>query len=360
MRITPVISNLFLAKKEFKNNHSDYSQYRYPVLPALDKDTVSFSANVPKIYASNSRNAVTSLAGYGVTCVCCGKKMIDPSDVARMDAEGLFKGPSKNILEVLKQFEGYMKPLEKRVFNLLLKLQEQYPDKNLAKLLETKKHDLETKLIDKQSRVFDKIHDYCHKRFSEEKMEELNTIIQDSYDEMYGRKPKVTFSRKKFIGLIYKFTRNIEPKHQKKLLDLAEKLPSSQDMFEAFIIKYSRKNNREIAHRLIERSIATIEHIKPRAEGGPDSIYNYAAECEEDNWARGCRPMLEQIQKHPDMPQNAQKHINQIISLVNNGDSGVDAKYVQELKEALYRASGGVIDLDISKLKTDLPPKDIY
>ncbi len=357
MRITPVISNLFLARKEFKNNHSDYSQYRYPV---LNQDTVSFSAKAPKIYASNSRNAVTSLAGYGVTCVCCGKKMIDPSVVSRMDADGLFKGPSKNILEVLKQFENYMKPLEKQVFQLLLTLQEQYPEKNLAKLLETKKHDLEAKLIDKQSKVFCKIYEYCRKRVSEEKMEELHTIIQDSYDEMFGRKPKVTFSRKKFIGLIYKFTRNIEPKHQKKLLDMAEKLPSSQDMFEAFIIKYSRKNNREIAHRLIERSIATIEHIKPRAEGGADSIYNYAAECAEDNWARGCRPMIEQIQKHPDMPVNAQKHIDQIISLVNNGNAGVDAKYVQELKGALYRASGGVIDLDISKLKTNLPPKDIH
>ncbi len=60
------------------------------------------------------------------------------------------------------------------------------------------------------------------------------------------------------------------------------------------------------------------------------------------------------------MPVNAQKHIDQIISLVNNGNAGVDAKYVQELKGALYRASGGVIDLDISKLKTNLPPKDIH
>lgn len=357
MRITPVTNNLFLHRRDYKNNHSDYSQYRLPVLT----DTVSFSAaKVPKIYASNSRNAVTSLAGQGVSCLCCGKKMIDPSEIARMDAEGLFKGQSKDILETLKSYESFMKPLEKRVFNLLLKLQKQYPEKNLPKLLETKKHDLEAKLINKQSKVFGKIHDYCSKKCSEDKMKELDTIIQDSYDEMYGRKPKVTFSRKKFIGLIYKFTRNMEPKEQDKILGMAEKLPTSQNMFEAFIVKFSRKSNREIAHRLIERSVGTIEHIKPRAEGGEDNVYNYAVECAEDNWTRGCQPMIEQIKKHPDMPQNAQKHINQIINLVNKGKASVNAEYVRELKGALYRASGGIIDLDISRLKPDLPPKEIY
>lgn len=360
MRITPVLNNLFLQRSHYKNNHSDYSQYRYPVLTVLDKDTVSFSAKVPKIYASNSKNAVTSLAGQGVTCLCCGRKMIDPSDVSRMDAEGLFKGQSKEILEHLRPYESYMKPLERRVFKLLLELQKQYPEKNLPKLLETKKHDLEAKLINKQSKVFDKIYEYCSKRVSAEKIEVLNTIIQDSYDEMYGRKPKVTFSRKKFIGLIYKFTRDMPPKEQDKILGMAEKLPTSQNMFEAFIVKFSRKNNREIAHRLIERSVGTIEHIKPKAEGGADNVFNYAIECAEDNWERGCQPMLEQIKKHPDMPQNAQKHINQIINLVNNGKASVNAEYVRELKGALYRASGGVIDLDISKLKTDLPSKEIY
>lgn len=354
MRITSV--NNFYAKRDYKNNLKGYSQYRVYVLTA---DTVSFSGNNTKIYSSNGRNAVASLASFGVTCLCCGKKMIDPAEVARMDAEGFFKGPSKDILGRLKEFENFMKPLEKRVFKLLTGLQKQYPEKNLPKLLDTKKHDIEAKLIDKQSKIFGKIYDYCTKKLPEAKMEELNTILENTYDEIYSR-AKNTFSRKKFIGLIYKFTRDIEPKHQKKLLELAEKLPSSQDLFEAFVVKYSRKNNREIALRLIQRSVGTIEHIKPRAEDGPDHIYNYAIECAEDNWERGCKPMIEQIQKHPDMPLNAQKQINQIIDLVNDGKSGVDAEYVKQLKEALYRSSGGVIDLDISKLKQDLPPKDIY
>lgn len=357
MRILPVINNHISALSTFKNNQYDYSQYRGPVLG----DRFTFCGKIPdKVYSSNGKNAITSLASFGVTCLCCGKKMIDPSEIAKLEADGLFKSSSQNILETLKQYKSYMKPLEKRVFTLLLRLQQQYPEKNLAKLLETQKHNIEIKLINKQSKTFGKLYDYCVKYLPDEKVEEFSDILNETYDEIYGRKPKTTFGRKKFIGLIYKFTQDIPETHRQKLINIAEELPTSQNQFEAFIIKYSRKKNKEIALRLIQHSTATIEHIKPRAEGGPDHIHNYAIECADDNWARGCRPMIEQIRQNPNMPRNAQKQINQIIRLVNNGKSSVNSLYVIKLKEALYRASGGIIDLDIKALKTDLRPKDVY
>ena len=46
MRITPVIFNFALST--CKNNHTDYSQYRVPVLADLQKDTVCFKANRPE------------------------------------------------------------------------------------------------------------------------------------------------------------------------------------------------------------------------------------------------------------------------------------------------------------------------
>lgn len=356
MNILPIRLNNPYQQNISINSQGNHIQYRKP----LSADTFSFTGNVPKIYSSNARNAVTRLARQGVTCLCCGKKMIDPNIISEFDAKKMFKGSTENILNTLKQFESYMKPLEKRVFNLLLSLNKEYPDKNLPQLLQTKTKSLEAKLIDKQSKIFGEIYDYSAKNLSPEKMDELNKIFNITYDEIYGRVPKTTFSRKKFIGLIYKYTRGVEPKHETKLLELAEKLPSSNDLYEAFIIKYSRKNSRSIALRLIEKSVATIEHIKPRAEGGENSIYNYAIECAEDNWSRGCRSMITQIQQNPQMPKNAQKQINQIIKLVNEGNTSVNSTYVIKLKEALYRASGGIIDLNISKLKPDLMPKEIY
>lgn len=358
MRVSSV--SLFRPQvNNFENNKQSYPQVATAPLLA---DTVEFTGKVPKgkVYSSNGRNAVTRLAGQGVTCLCCGKKMIDPSVISEMDSKKLFNGSSHRILKALGYFEKYMKPMEKKVFHLLISLEKEYPDKSLPKLLATKTKSLEAKLIDKQSKIFGELYCYSVRNFPQEKLTELDAILQQSYDEMYGRVPKTTFGRKKFIGQIYKFSKDLGGEHQAKLLEIAERLPSSTTEFEAFIIKYARKNNREIAVRLLERSVGTIEHIKPRAEGGADSVYNYAIECAQDNWERGCRPMIEQIKMHPDMPQNAQKQVNQIIRLVNKGKTSVNSEYVIRLKEALYRASGGVIDLDISKLKSDLPLTEIY
>ena len=358
MRINPII----LFRSQVSNIENGKHICYQPANARLTADTVEFTGKTPKIkvYSSNGRNAVTRLAGQGVTCLCCGKRMIDPSVISEMDSKKLFNGSSHKILKALSYFEKYMKPLEKKVFRLLISLEKEYPEKNLPKLLATKTKDLEAKLIAKQSEIFGEIYDYSKKHLPKEKLTELDGILQRSYDEMYGRVPKATFGRKKFIGLIYKFSKDLEPIHHLKLFELAEKLPSSTTEFDAFIIKYARKNNREIAKRLIGSSVGTIEHIKPRAEGGADSVYNYALECAQDNWERGCSPMIEQIKAHPDMPKNAQKQINQIIRLVNKGKTSVNAEYVIKLKEALYRASGGIIDLDISKLKLDLPLKEIY
>ena len=355
MRISPINYNIFTAKRDYKNNLIDYSRYRVPV-----SDTVTFTAQPPKTYTAIGKSAVTRLAGMGIRCLCCGKKMIDPTEISRMDTEGIFKGPSDKILKSLQRFESYMHPIERQVFRLLKKLHQEFPEKNLAQLLQTQKQTLEIKLIQQQCDVFGKIYDYARKSLSQEKIDEISLIINDAFAEIYSKDPNVSFSRKKFLGLIYKVTRNISKTHQDNLSELAEQLPSSQDQFEAFVIKYSRKQNREIALRLIQKSVGTIEHIKPRADGGEDHIYNYAIECAKDNGERGCNSMIEQIRRNPDMPQNAQRQIDQIIALVNKGECSIDAEYVRQIKGALFRESGGIIDLDISRLKTDLPPKEIY
>lgn len=349
MRIVPAIqNNLFLQRETFKNNHSDYSQYRVPV---LKQDSFTGKSILIKEYSTNEKKAILDLIRHGVTCLCCGKKMIDPADINNMEKSGFFKQKPEIILKGLKKYEALMPPLERRIYRLLCKLNKKYPNKSFKKLFDTKKADIETKLIDKQSKIFGNIYAYGKKHLSEEKFEQLGSIFQECYDEIYGRKPFVTFSRKKFIGLIYKFTKDLNKKQANKILAIAEKMPSSQDMYEAFIMKYSRKNNKEIVMRLIQRAVGTIEHIKPRADGGSDSIYNYALECANDNWNRSSNPMFLQISKNPKMPANAQKQVNQIIELVNQKKCNVDGKYVHALKDALYRESGEIINLDISKLK---------
>lgn len=347
MRISPILNRYFSHRRQVENNHTDYSRYRLPV----STDSYSFSGRVPKAnYTSNARNAVLQLAEHGIGCFCCGKQTIPTSEINALESSGFYQSGSDNILKGLNKYKRFMKPLEKRVYNTLSKLHEQNPELSLKKLLEIEVSNINAKLIKKQSKVFNAIRKYAVKNLPEEKIKQLDEIFKDTFDEIHGRKSNKTFSRKAFIGLMYKFTRNVDPNQEKKILELAEGLPSSQNSYEAFIIKYSRKNNREIALRLIQKKQATIEHIKTKAEGGTDDIENFALECAECNWTRGSRPMFIQIRENPNMPRHAQKETEKIIRLIKQGKSPVTPDYLRGLKGSFSRESGGIIELDLNKL----------
>ncbi len=342
MRITPIIFNKIT--NTYKNNDSA----GYTVPKASGFDTFSFSG---KIHTTTGRNTVLKLAEMGVGCFCCGKSTIPASEIYHLDCGGFFKSNSGILLKKLQTYKKYMNAQDKKILATLENLHAKYPDKSLRKLLECEISNVQAKLIDRQSNVFSKIYNYCVKNLPEEKLSELGEIFQTSYDEMYGHQTNLTFSRKRFLGLMYKFTRGLTPKQETKILDIARTLPTSRNSYEAFVVKYSRKSDREIFLKLIQKRQATIEHIKPKGDGGADSILNYVLECGECNWNRGNNSMITQIEKHPNMPANAQKQVNKIIRLINREKSPLDKEYLEGIKEAFYRESGGIIDLDISALK---------
>ncbi len=349
MKICMLINNITYNinhSERFKNNRNDYSQYRGPVLTG--NDTFSFTGGSLKNLTG--KKAITSLASLDVPCFCCGRKLIDKAEIDKLEAAGIFKEKSGVILKHLDKYQSFMHPIEKKIFNLLKQLNKKYPQKTLSQLLQSQTGTIEASLIKKQSKVFGQVYEYCKKHLDADKLEKFTEIINESYREIYKQVPDTTFSRKKFIGLTYKNIQDLSRRHQKNLIKIAEKLPSSEDETDAFIMKYSRKKSREIAIRLISKSIGTVEHIKPKAEGGADSIYNYALECGFDNWARGNAPMFTLIKDHPDMPQNAQKQADRIIELVNRKKCSLDYNYVLRYAEALKRATGGIIDIDTSKL----------
>lgn len=346
MRVAPIlfsnISNIS-GKNPAIVRHTQYEP--------VGLDTFSFSG---KINTPGGRNSVLKLAENGVGCFCCGRAVIPSSEINRFDSLKFFKRNTHILLNTLQKYKKFMDPQDKKILATLQELHEKYPEKSLKKLLECESTNVQAKLIERQSYVFSEIYDYCVKNLPEEKCNELGEIFQASYNEMYGLQTKSTFSRKRFLGLMYKFTRGLEPKHETKILDIAKNLPTSKNSYEAFVVKYSRKTNREIFLKLIQKRQATIEHIKPRGDGGADNVLNYALECAECNWERGNNSMLTQIEKNPKMPENVQKQINKIISLIKRGETQLGEKYLEGIKEAFCRESGGVIDLDISALKKEI------
>lgn len=312
------------------------------------------TAEIPDVFMKQilERGAVLSLAKHGVVCPCCGNKMIDPTKLNKYLANGTFQQKTSEVIKILNKYTPCLKKTEKTVFGIIKDLHQKYPNHTLPDLLNEIKKNSEYALIEKQGKIFGKLYDYTKKHLPEKKLEELNAIIQTSYDEMYNPSPHAVFGRKKFIGLITKFSNDIPEENRQKLIAIAENLPTSKDDVSAFVVKYSRSSNEEIAERLLRPSTATIEHVKPRANNGEDSIYNYAAECAADNWEKGDTPVYEQVKKHPSMARNVQIHINQIIKLIKSKKAPklITPEYVEKISDTFEKESGNSIKIDRSSL----------
>ena len=135
-----------------------------------------------------------------------------------------------------------------------------------------------------------------------------------------------------------------------QLLDIAVKLPMSKNSIEAFIVKYGHgdKDDKQIAHRLVQTAISTAEHIHPDSLGGPDHTSNYVAECSDCNSKRGHMPLEEWIENFPNMPRSVQRNIDEVTERIISGNLGDNYDdYPLDIKATMERETGGIIKLNV-------------
>ena len=167
----------------------------------------------------------------------------------------------------------------------------------------------------------------------------------------------VNFNRKTFIYELQKIVNTLDDKKlAKRMIQQAVELPKSRENISAFIVKAANCSSEKIGFDLIEGSTGSIEHLVPFASKGNDSLENYAISTAYYNSERGNRTMPQQLKQHPEIYQNAQRHINRLIELYNDGTFkkvGLTKWYITNLAKRLYRLSPPEkpIVVDLSKLK---------
>lgn len=107
-------------KTNNKNNISDYY-------------TSNFSFRQNFIQTSFGSNFLTRIDG--ITCPCCGVKMISANTFLSKLSKTTLSGTGTNAIEALNPFIQNMHPTERRCFYILKKLSKKYPDKNFQELL---------------------------------------------------------------------------------------------------------------------------------------------------------------------------------------------------------------------------------
>lgn len=150
---------------------------------------------------------------------------------------------------------------------------------------------------------------------------------------------------------------------------LSQRLQSRNDI-SAFVLKYAtsksnldnektlsfvQRSDKEIAQSLLAKSVYSVEHLRPKELftdiQDANVLKNLALVHQHCNEEKTNILLADYIEKYPEIIQNAQKYVDYIIEMINNGKLLFCDDYPAELKATLYTESKGKINLDISRLK---------
>ncbi len=210
-----------------------------------------------------------------------------------------------------------------------------------------------SRTIENQKKVIDFL-DLILKKSVLKNNVQLRELIDISKSRLAQDKIVIPFNRKSFIYDLARLIEDLPNQNlQEELLTIAQKLPTSQDSTSAYIVKVTAEPVDKIGYRLIWPSLASIEHLLPRSEGGLDIMANFAGATTRENSARKSIPFVQQIKRRPLTPIYCQKYVDKLIELYHQGvfaRLNVSPKYIVDFKNTIYVLSKKRINLDISKL----------
>ena len=303
----------------------------------------------------------------------------------------------------LKKYESSMLPVERNIFRLFEFETGQDKFTDFSEILQRQKPFSMNQLRKEQIAVLDKIEEASanmspknRKKVAAELKEGrqriykdddkhpfkrkafINKLIKHQCEEILDKTEKEILSKRKFDGLaeLAEATERfqteqlehakdgktpvdliIDLKHKylpdyndeyKDIINIARKLPTSNTSIHAFVIKYADRSNKEIGERLLNQSVATIEHIDADSLGGENEAANFMLTTKARNEARGNLPIRAFIKMYPGIPKYSLKYMNDIINSIHKGKLKGYEWYPYLLKDKL--AENG-ITVDISNYK---------
>ena len=185
---------------------------------------------------------------------------------------------------------------------------------------------------------------------------ELNDLFNATKMRIYNIPIIAPFSRKSFLYELKKITRSLDDtKLAREMEKIAVKLPTSKENLSAFIMHSATHSSEKIGYDIFCGSVGTAEHLLPSLHGGSDYIDNLGLATGFMNSERGHRHMDTQLRKYPEIYDNAQKYVNRLIELYNDGTFkklGIDKSYILSFVSKMRKMAPAEhpLILDTSKL----------
>lgn len=178
--------------------------------------------------------------------------------------------------------------------------------------------------------------------------QDIVRLCQTSHKMINGQPVVITFSNKEFMEeLVKRQLAGISktPLYY-KMVNIANKLPNSTSNNNSFVVKHRYSDSDTIGYKLLEPSIATLEHVKPKSQGGADEIWNWVLACKADNNERGSIPQYLYMNKWN--LKNPQVFFNDIIKL-SNEEHLINPNDIEGMAKSV--STEGHLKINTSKLK---------
>ncbi len=286
-----------------------------------------------------------------ITCPYRGIKII-PAEAAKSFEKILSK--SKTALEIAELLSGYKKnmlPTEKALFTIFQEFAELNPDDNLQNCLQMIKTTSLSKLKLEELSVLDEV-DKLSCKLSVNTALKLRAKTTKCRQIVLSDSKRDSFKRKIFLSSLEEIIPN---ENEREIFsDIKNKalfLPTSESSKNAFIVKYSKRKQEEIARRIFIASTGSIEHITPQSSGGLNNIGNFLLTCANGNRYRENMRLVDYVKRFPKIPEYCQAYVDDIIDEIHKGGLKGNETYPYKIKEKLMDESQGRIMISLSGYK---------
>lgn len=286
-----------------------------------------------------------------ITCPYRGIKII-PSETIKGFERGLEKCKNaRDAVALLEPYQANMLPVEKSIYAIFKDFALLNPQDDLQNCLQMLTTNCLTKLKLEEMEVLDDV-DILTRKLSPQTALKIRTKTTRCRQIIISNPKHDTFKRKTFLCSL----EEIIPKENEREIfnDIKNKalfLPTSESSRNAFVVKYSKRNQMEIIRRIFIASTGSIEHVIPASNGGLNTIGNFLLTTASGNRYRENMPLSEYIKRHPQIPQYMQLYIDDIIREIHAGNLQGNETYPYKIKKKLFEASQGRIMISLSKYK---------
>lgn len=305
--------------------------------------------DMPKAKKEDTGKGVVLKKLRNITCPYTGVRMISGSEMSRIEEKLKEDKSIREKLFLLSKYARVMQPVEHYVYDRIINFLDSNPDKGLMDFFSGNYEYHLIKLKLEELKVIDSV-DTKSTLLSAQTQMELRKETANCRNQILSSGPDVFFKRKSFLTSLgsIKARNPYEARVLSDLMNLALFLPTSGSSKNAFMVKYSRREENEILRRLILGSVATIEHVKPHSLGGVNELSNFMLTSNNGNKYRENLPLSVYLDRNPGIPEYCQIYINEIIDNINKGKLKGNECYPYTISRTLFDESEGRILLDLS------------